>query len=58
MNSEIEKVQEQLAETENDPNLVILECFCWSENGEYNCKDCSVYLDYVKKYPNNHIRRY
>jgi len=55
---EIQRVQERLAQTPNDPNLVILECHCFSlDDEEPNCRECSVYQEHVKKYPDNHIPR-
>lgn len=62
--ADIAEVQRQLAEKNNDPNLVILECHCLdlnflegkpaktSEEHKGTCKKCSVYIDFHNRYPN------
>ena len=54
---EIKKVQEQLAQTPNDPNMAILECHCFSIDGSYNCEECPAYLDFAKRHP-NHLKKH
>jgi len=55
---EIAKIIEQLANTPNDPNLHMLECHCFSLDGNPpNCKECSVYIEHAAKYPDSHIKR-
>ena len=60
---EIAKVQEQLSQTCNDPNLAFLECHCFNtdvncghDDGIRDCDNCSAYQEFVKKYP-NHMKK-
>jgi len=60
MNEELKKVQEQLAQTSNDPDLYILTYNCFNLIGELTieeqqeaCKKCPVRIDFVKRHPNN-----
>ena len=58
---EIAKVQEQLSQTCNDPNMWILECHCidLSEKGDCkpDCKNCSAYQEFAKEHPNHLPKR-